>query len=86
MPPSDVCRLAAALALGDKRGIMSFSSAQPEDLTMKNQTAEAKTQTLEQPIVRKVEEHARLLENISADARELANRYPRETIVPEGGE
>ncbi len=40
----------------------------------------------ENPIARKTEKVETLLRDISDDARHLAERYPQESIVPEGGE
>jgi hypothetical protein len=52
---------------------------------MKHQALQRQDQAND-PITRKTERLETLLEGIAEDARQLAGRYSRETIVPEGGE
>ncbi len=40
----------------------------------------------EQPLTEKTRRHEALLQDVADDARSLAATYPKETLVPEGGE
>ncbi len=41
--------------------------------------------TEEHPVERQIERLENLLEGVARDAKERAESYPRETLVPEGG-
>lgn len=50
------------------------------------QTTLRKAQIEETPALRKVEKLDALLRDIRDDARSLSEAYPKQTVVPEGGE